>query len=63
MAMHYLIYLCLAVMTKATPLSAVRTIWLSFFLPLCRAFLYLLMLENVGMGLAMNFVRASLTYA
>ena len=61
-AVYFSIYMSLAIMTKATPLPAVRTIRLSSFLRLCRAFLSsLVMLGN--MGLTVNIVRTSVTLA
>ena len=51
-------------MNKETALFVVRTIWLSSFLRLCRAFISsLMMLENVGLHLAVNSVSTSLTLA
>ena len=53
--MHFSIHLCLSIMTKGTPLSAVRTIWLSSFLRFCRTFLSSSMiLVNKGLSLVVN---------
>ena len=57
-------YMSLSIITKATPLSKLRSIQLSSFLRLCRAFLYsFVMLEKMGLGLALDFVRTFLTLA
>ena len=62
-SMHFSIYMSMSMMDKATPLSTVRIIWLSSFLRLCRAFLFLVMLENISLGLAVNFLWTSLVLA
>ena len=54
--MQFSVYMCLSIMTKATPLSAVKTIWLSSFLRLCRTLLsFLVMLKNIGLGFHCEF--------
>ena len=50
------IYISFFIMTKASPLSTVRTIQLSSFQSLCKAFLSsLVMLEDMSLGFGCEF--------